>query len=61
MHNSLTLHVAQPAGMTGAQPACLKLHKLQNGVPSSQVTVIAGQQLQIAANLAVITVHILES
>lgn len=47
MHNSLTLHVAQPAGMTGAQPACLKLHKSQNGVPSSQVTVIAGQQLQI--------------
>lgn len=63
MHNSLTLHVVQPAGMTGAQPACLRLHKPQNGC--SQLTGNTHSWTTAAnsgkANLTVITVCILES
>lgn len=63
MDNSLTLHVAQPAGITGAQPACLKLHKPQDGC--SQLTGNSHSWATAAnsgkANLAVITAHVLES
>lgn len=63
MHNSLTIPVAQPAGVTGAQPGHLNSHKPQNGC--SQLTGNGHSWGTAAnsgkANLAVITAHILES
>lgn len=63
MHTSLTLPVAQPAGMTGAQPGCLNFHKPRDG--SSQLTGNNHSWRTAAnsgkANLAVITALILES